>query len=161
MDKLAVVDRRRSVSLAEAPQIAARLIENETHALKESSAIVPIGDRLIVRRISDAAKSTGGIILPPIAKEKAGYGVVIAAGQGRYNINGMLIPLRVQSGAVVCFGKYSGTEVELSGVGNEDGKCLLLREEEIFFVVMEDPEAQAIRENADPPIVPLHGEDVS
>jgi len=149
---------KTSLALSQAAAHAEILIQPETNALRDDAAIVPIGDRILVRRVSDTIRTVSGIQLPDMAKEKAGFGVVIAAGQGRYNLNGQLIPLRVSAGAVICFGRFAGTDVFLSGAHNEDGKCVLLREEEVFFVVMDNSTAKEIADNADPEITPLTAE---
>jgi chaperonin GroES len=142
------------IDIASAPKRAEALIDTSTHALKSDTAIVPIGDRLIVRKIPKMETTYGGLVLPDLGKQEAGYGVVVAAGQGRFNIAGQLIPVRVSPGAVVCFGKYAGTNLQLLGLGNEEGECISLREEEIFFVVTTKDEAARIAAQAHPPIVP-------
>ncbi len=142
------------IDIATAPRRAEALIDTQTHALKSDTAIVPIGDRLIVRKIPKMETTYGGLILPDLGKQEAGYGVVVAAGQGRFNIAGQLIPVRVSPGAVVCFGKYAGTNLQLLGMGNESGECVSLREEEIFFVVTTKDEAARIATQADPRITP-------
>lgn len=140
------------IDIATAPKRAEALIDSENHGLKADAAIVPIGDRLIVRKISPNTKTYGGLHLPDLGQQEAGYGVVVAAGQGRYNIVGQLIPLRVRNGAVICFGKYAGTKIALLGFGNADGECVSLREEEVFFVVTTKAEAARIANLADPAI---------
>lgn len=150
-DALVLPGQDRSlVNIKDAPQRAEKFLDTTTHALKEGSAIVPVGDRILVRRIPDAVNTAGSIVLPEIGRTKAGYGVVVAAGQGRFNLAGQLIPLRVQAGAIVCFGKYAGTDVNVLGVHNEDGACVIIREEEVFYVVMGTESAARIAANADP-----------
>lgn len=143
------------IDVAKAPARANQFIDPKTHALKEDAAIVPIGDRLLVRKIPRNETTYGGLHLPDVGKSEAGYGVVVAAGQGRYNIAGQMIPLRVSAGAVVCFGKYAGTNVQVLGFGNQDGECCLLREEEVFYAVMSRDDAAKIAANADPRITPM------
>jgi chaperonin GroES len=140
------------VDIATAPKRAEALIDSEHHGLKDDAAIVPIGDRLIVRKIAPNTKTHSGLHLPDLGQQEAGYGVVVATGQGRYNIVGQLIPLRVSSGAVICFGKYAGTKLALLGFGNADGECVSLREEEVFFIVTTKAEAARIAALADPAI---------
>jgi chaperonin GroES len=41
----------------------------------------PLHDRVVVRRIEEETKTTGGIIIPDTAKEKPMQGDVIAVGQ--------------------------------------------------------------------------------
>jgi chaperonin GroES len=168
MSDLKISDRRRGpadealvparsphdnfIDIASAPQRAEALIDSENHGLKADAAIVPIGDRLIVRKISPNTKTYSGLILPDLGQQEAGYGVVVACGQGRYNIVGQLIPLRIDPGAVICFGKYAGTKLALLGFGNQDGECVSLREEEVFFVVTTKAEAERVAARARPPI---------
>lgn len=140
------------LDVAKAPSRAEQFIDPKTHGLKDNAAIVPIGDRLLVRKIAKTETTFGGLVLPDTGKSEAGYGVVVAAGQGRYNIAGQLVPLRVHAGAVVCFGKYAGTNVSVLGFGNQDGECVLVREEEIFYAVMSREDAERIARESDPTI---------
>lgn len=143
------------IDVAKAPARAEQFIDPKTHALKDDAAIVPIGDRLLVRKIPKNESTYGGLVLPDVGKSEAGYGVVVAAGQGRYNIAGQLIPLRVSAGAVICFGKFAGTNVQVLGFGNLDGDCCLLREEEVFYAVMSRADAAKIAADANPPITAM------
>src|SRR5208283_2841289 len=124
-----------AISIKDAPKIAEQFVDAENHGLKDDAAIVCVGDRLLVRKLPPASKTYGGLVLPDLGKSEAAYGVVVAAGQGRYNIAGQLIPLRVMTGAVVCMGKYAGTACAVLGYGNQEGECVVVREEEIFYVV--------------------------
>jgi chaperonin GroES len=90
----------------------------------------PLHDRLLVKRIDEEAKSKGGIIIPDTAKEKPMEGRIIAAGPGKLNEDGKLIPLDVKKGDRVLFGKYSGSEIKLEG---EDH--LIIREEDVLAVL--------------------------
>lgn len=89
----------------------------------------PLHDRVIIECIEDEATSAGGIVLPG-AKEKPSRGKVIAGGPGKMLDNGQLIPLGVQVGDEVLFGKYSGTEVKLEGA-----EYIVMREDDIMGVV--------------------------
>jgi chaperonin GroES len=90
----------------------------------------PLQDRLIVRPAAPEEVSKGGIILPDTAKEKPQQGEVLAVGPGKYDDNGKLQPLGVKVGDTVLYGKYSGTEVSLTG---ED--VLIMRESDVFAIV--------------------------
>ena len=144
-----------ALSIREAPKIAEQFLDSETHGLKDDAAIVMNGDRMLIRKIPAASKTYGGLVLPDLGKSEAGYGVIIAVGQGRYNIVGQLIPLRFHSGAGVCFGKYAGTNVGVLGFGNQEGECVTMREEEIWYAVMSKEDAQKMSDLADPQITPL------
>jgi chaperonin GroES len=79
-------------------------------------ALRPLGDRVIVERIEDdVQKSPGGIIIPETAKEKPQKGKIIAVGEGKKDDSGKRIPMDVNEGDIVIFGKYSGTDVKVDG----------------------------------------------
>jgi len=92
--------------------------------------IRPLHDRVVVRRREEERTSPGGIVIPDSAAEKPIQGEVIAVGNGKTLENGQTRPLDVKVGDRVLFGKYSGTEVKISG---ED--LLVLREEDIMGVI--------------------------
>ncbi len=92
--------------------------------------IRPLHDRVIVRRLEEETKSPGGIVIPDTAKEKPIQGQVVAVGKGKILENGEIRPLDVKPGDRVLFGKYSGTEVKLSGE-----ELVVMREEDIMGVI--------------------------
>ena len=89
-------------------------------------AFRPLGDRVLVRRVEEEEKTKGGIIIPDTAKEKPQEGEVIAVGAGKRE-KGERVPLDVNVGDRVLFGKYSGSEIKIDGE-----ELLILREEEIL-----------------------------
>jgi chaperonin GroES len=88
--------------------------------------LTPLHDRVIVKRIEEKESVKGGIIIPDSAKEKPQEGEVIAVGAGKRE-KGERIPLDVNVGDRVLFGKYSGSEIKIDGE-----EYLILREEEIL-----------------------------
>jgi len=92
----------------------------------------PLHDRVVVKRIEAEEKSTGGIIIPDTAKEKPQQGEVIAVGPGGRDEAGKLIPIDVQVGNRVPFGKWSGTEVKIDG-----DEYLIMKESDIMGVLVE------------------------
>ena len=92
----------------------------------------PLHDRVVVKRIEAEEKTAGGIIIPDTAKEKPQQGEVIAVGPGGRDETGKLIPLDVQAGDRVLFGKWSGTEVKIDGV-----EYLIMKESDIMGVMDE------------------------
>ena len=90
----------------------------------------PLHDRIIVQRLSESEKSSGGIIIPDSAKEKPQKGKVIAVGKGKIQEDGSIRPLDVKAGDTVLFGKYSGTEVKID---NEER--LIIREDDVLAIV--------------------------
>ena len=75
--------------------------------------MIPLRDRILIKRVGEEEKTKGGIIIPDTAKEKPIQGKVIAVGKGAIDKNGKLIPLEVKEGDTVLFGKYAGTESRL------------------------------------------------
>jgi len=92
--------------------------------------IRPLQDRVIVRRIEEAEKTKGGIIIPDTAKEKPMEGKVIAVGKGKVLEDGKIHPLDVKAGDRVLFAKYAGTEVKIDGEEH-----LIMREDDILGVI--------------------------
>jgi chaperonin GroES len=93
--------------------------------------IRPLHDRVIVKRTGEIEKTKAGIIIPDTAKEKPQEGKVVAAGPGRLE-EGKVIPLDVNAGDKILFGKYSGVEIKLDGEEH-----LILREDDILGVIEE------------------------
>ena len=90
----------------------------------------PLHDRVVVRRIEGDQKTAGGIIIPDTAKEKPQEGEVLAVGSGLRDDAGKTLPLDVQAGDRVLFGKWSGTEVKIDG---ED--LLIMKESDIMGII--------------------------
>ncbi|CAL76702.1 MULTISPECIES: co-chaperone GroES [unclassified Bradyrhizobium] len=99
-------------------------------------AFRPLHDRVVVKRIDAEEKTAGGIIIPDSAKEKPSQGEVIAVGPGARDESGKLVPLDVQVGDRVLFGKWSGTEVKI------DGQELLIMKESDIMGVLTDAGAK-------------------
>lgn len=89
--------------------------------------IVPLGDRVVLKRAEAEATTAGGIVLPDAAQNKPQQGEVIAIGDGHVNDKGERVPLTVKEGDKVIFSSYAGDEIT---VGDED--YLLLRESDIM-----------------------------
>jgi len=90
----------------------------------------PLADRVIVIRIEEDQKTSGGIIIPDTAKEKPQQGKVIAVGPGRIDENGRRLSMEVKKNDKVLFGKYAGTEIKLDGVEH-----LIMKEDDILGIV--------------------------
>jgi chaperonin GroES len=90
----------------------------------------PLHDRVIVKRLPEERKSAGGIVIPDTAAEKPSMGEVIAAGPGKTDDHGKLIPTGVKVGDKILFGKYSGQEFVLEG---ED--YLHMRDDDVIGIV--------------------------
>jgi chaperonin GroES len=90
----------------------------------------PLHDRVVVKRIEQDEKTTGGIIIPDTAKEKPMQGEVLAVGPGAKGEDGTVQSLDVRVGDRVLYGKWAGTEVTLDG---ED--VLILKESDVMGVI--------------------------
>jgi chaperonin GroES len=71
----------------------------------------PLGDRVLIKRVEEEAKTRGGIIIPDTAKEKPQEGEVIAVGPGARDDAGRIQPLDVKPGDRILFGKWSGEDL--------------------------------------------------
>ena len=90
----------------------------------------PLQDRVLIRRIEQEEKTSGGIIIPDTAKEKPMEGEVVAAGPGARGEDGKIQALVVKKGDRVLFGKWSGTEVKLDGE-----ELIIMKESDIMGVI--------------------------
>ena len=89
--------------------------------------VIPLHDRVLLKRLEEKEVTKSGIIIPDTAKEKPQEAEVIAAGKGRVTEDGKVIPLDVKKGDKILIGKFSGTEVMIGDVEH-----LIVREEEIL-----------------------------
>jgi chaperonin GroES len=90
----------------------------------------PLHDRVVIRRVDQEGKTTGGIFIPDTVQEKPMEGEIIAVGPGARDERGTVVPLDVKQGDRVLFGKWSGSEVKLDG---ED--LLIMKESDIMGVI--------------------------
>jgi chaperonin GroES len=90
----------------------------------------PLDDRIVVKPMEAEEKTAGGIVLPDTAREKPVAGKVIAIGAGKMLDSGKRAEMLIKVGDEVIYGKYSGSEVEVSGTTYK-----ILRESEVFGIV--------------------------
>ena len=90
----------------------------------------PLHDRLLVKRLAEQDDRHGSIVIPESAKEKPQEGTVIAVGAGRVSEGGKTVPLAIKQGDRILFGKYSGSEVTLSGQ-----EYLIMKEEDVLGIL--------------------------
>ena len=90
----------------------------------------PLHDRVLVRRVEQEAKTTGGIIIPDTAQEKPMEGDVIAVGPGVRGEDGQVHPLDVKVGDRVLFAKWSGTEVKIDGE-----ELIIMKESDVIGII--------------------------
>ena len=98
--------------------------------------IRPLYDRIVVKRIEEQEQKVGGLFIPDSAKEKPQEGEVVAVGKGKRLEDGKVIPLDVQVGDRILFGKYSGSDIKL-----DQDEYLIMREDEVLGILDAKPKA--------------------
>ncbi len=92
--------------------------------------VVPLNDKIVVKRLEAEDKTAGGIVLPDSAKEKPRQGKVVSIGEGKRLDSGKRAPFQVKEGDRVLFSSYAGNEVT---IGSEE--YLIMTEDDILAVV--------------------------
>ena len=78
--------------------------------------VKPVFDRVFVKKDDQISSTSGGLILPDVAQEKATKGTVIAIGPGKYaEKTGVFIPTVLTVGTRVLFHPYAGSELNVGG----------------------------------------------
>lgn len=90
----------------------------------------PLHDRILVQRLEEETVTAGGIFIPETAKEKPIQGKVISVGKGKMLEDGTVRNLDVKKGDTILFGKYSGTDIKISGK-----EYLIMREDDVLGVI--------------------------
>lgn len=93
--------------------------------------IRPLHERVVVRRVEEEQKTSGGIVLPGNAQEKPTRGEVIATGKGKILDNGAIRPLDVKIGDTVIFKEGFGVEKQKI----EDEELLIMSESDIIGIL--------------------------
>lgn len=102
----------------------------------------PLGDRVVVRRLAEKQKTTGGIIIPDTAQEKPQEGQIISVGPGALDERGKRVVPEVKVGDFVLFGKWTGSEVKI------DGEELIVMKESDIMGVLERRSAKPLKKAA-------------
>ncbi len=92
--------------------------------------VVPLNDKIVVKRLEAEERTAGGILLPDSAKEKPKQGKVLSLGEGRRLESGKRAPFQVKEGDRVLFTSYAGSEVTIDGQEH-----LIMTEEDILAVI--------------------------
>jgi len=90
----------------------------------------PLHDRVVVRRLEEDEKTSGGLIIPDSAKEKPSEGEVVSVGAGARDEDGNRVAMDVKTGDKILFGKWSGTEIKLDGE-----ELLIMKESDILGII--------------------------
>lgn len=87
-----------------------------------SKLIIPLDNRVVVKRIEEENKTSGGILLTSTATEKPSKGEVVGVGEK--------CVLGLNEGEVVLFGQYAGNILKLGGC-----EYVIIKETELFAVL--------------------------
>jgi chaperonin GroES len=89
--------------------------------------LIPLADRVLIRRVMPTVKTAGGIIIPESAVSKNNEGLVVAVGPGATTKTGEVIPVTVKVGDKVLLPEYGGLPVKIDGE-----EIFLFRNDEIL-----------------------------
>lgn len=92
--------------------------------------IVPLNDKVVVKRLEAEEKTAGGIVLPDKAKEKPKQGKVVSVGPGRLLDSGKRSQPQIKAGNKVLFTSYAGSEVTV-----DSEEYLVMNEDDILAIV--------------------------
>ena len=95
-----------------------------------SISFKPLGDRVVIEVVKREEKTSGGIYLPDIAKEKPMEGKVVSVGKGARDNQGNIIPMELKAGDRIVFGKWAGSEVKIEGK-----EFLIMKESDVMGVL--------------------------
>ena len=93
--------------------------------------VVPLGDKVVIRRLEADEVTAGGIVLPDAAREKPQQGKVLSVGDGRQLADGSRGKHQVREGDRVLFDRWSGTEVTV------DAEELLIMSEDNILAILD------------------------
>ncbi len=89
--------------------------------------IIPLDDRVLIKRVETKEQKVGSIYIPDTAKEKPQMGVVLAVG------NDEDLEELIKEGDKILFAKYAGSEFEIDGE-----EYIVLQRSDILAKVEED-----------------------
>ena len=92
--------------------------------------IRPLYDRVVVRRLEEETKTSGGIVLPDSAREKPQQGRVLSVGDGKLLPDGKRAAHQVKEGDRVFFTSFAGTDIVVA-----DEELLIMSEDDILAVI--------------------------
>ncbi len=92
--------------------------------------IVPLGDKIAIRRLEAEETTAGGIVLPDSARERPQEGKVLSVGDGKLLPDGSRAEHQVREGDRVLFSSYAGSEIVV-----EDQTVLIMSEDDVLAVM--------------------------
>lgn len=92
--------------------------------------VVPIGDKIVVKRLDASEKTAGGIVLPDSARERPKQGRVLSVGDGKLLKDGRRVAPQVGEGDRILFSNWAGSEVVVDG-----DELLIMNEEDVLAIL--------------------------
>ncbi|GBG31382.1 10 kDa chaperonin [Hondaea fermentalgiana] len=89
--------------------------------------LIPLADRVLVKRAVPVTQTAGGVFLPESSTKKEPEAEVVAVGPGRRDQNGNIVPMTVEVGDKVLLPEYGGQAVQFG-----DEEFQLFRNDDIL-----------------------------
>ena len=86
-------------------------VRTQARLFSTARRLVPIADRVLVKRVEHKTQTAGGIYLP--TEQKVNEADVVAVGPGATDESGKLIPMEVAVGDSVLLPEYGATAVNI------------------------------------------------
>ena len=98
--------------------------------MQAARRLIPLLDRVLVKRIEPPTKSIGGVLLPESSQTKLNQGTVLSVGPGRRDADGKIIAMDLKKDDTVLLPQYGGNEVSI-----EEEDLVLFRADDILGVL--------------------------
>lgn len=92
--------------------------------------VIPLGDKVVVKRVEAEETTAGGIVLPDSARNQPAEGRIVSVGNGITLPDGSRAALQVNEGDRVLFSSYAGSDVIIDG-----DELLVMSESDILAVL--------------------------
>jgi chaperonin GroES len=94
--------------------------------------IKPLSDHLFIEKVKEEKISASGIVIPETTENHSSVGKIVAAGPGKLNEDGDLIPISVKVGDTVVFTQYAPSDIKIN-----DKEYLVVRESDVLAILTE------------------------
>ena len=91
--------------------------------------LIPLQDKIVIKKLLAEETTKSGIVLPGQEKEKPAQGEVIAVGPGGV-VDGKEVKMEVTAGQKIVYSRYAGTDVELDGE-----KFTIIKQSDVLAII--------------------------
>lgn len=91
--------------------------------------LIPLGDRVVLKKLKAEEKTKSGIVLPDTAQKSPQEAEVVAVGPGGL-VDGQEVKMQVKVGDKIIYSEYAGTNVKHSSQ-----EYIIVRQEDILAIV--------------------------